>query len=195
MTTHELPRALRAICGHDSRSVDGCLNCEAADAIESAVAAALQAQPAVPAVRYVNAGYLNGFNYSATRTNALSVPVFVRIAATPTAGEAPDRTPDSWIDNPHREHNTRPRPAEHAASPAPAPVPAGDALELAAECKRLAVTFARVIYDNAGKLVQTPFDHYDQHHARMALHAAIDRLAALSARQADSTTSAPSRAE
>jgi len=26
---------LRAACGHDSRSVDGCTNCEAADMIES----------------------------------------------------------------------------------------------------------------------------------------------------------------
>ena len=29
------PMELRAICGHDSRSVDGCLHCEAADEIEA----------------------------------------------------------------------------------------------------------------------------------------------------------------
>ena len=28
------PMLLRAVCGHDSRSVDGCLHCEAADEIE-----------------------------------------------------------------------------------------------------------------------------------------------------------------
>lgn len=31
---------LRAACGHDSRSVDGCVNCEAADEIERLRAAA-----------------------------------------------------------------------------------------------------------------------------------------------------------
>jgi hypothetical protein len=29
-TTHQL----RAVCGHDSRSISGCLHCEAADLIE-----------------------------------------------------------------------------------------------------------------------------------------------------------------
>jgi hypothetical protein len=30
----DTPMKLRAICGHDSRSVDGCTHCEAADLIE-----------------------------------------------------------------------------------------------------------------------------------------------------------------
>ena len=35
MTNEPITRGLRAMCGHDSRSVDGCLTCEAADRIEN----------------------------------------------------------------------------------------------------------------------------------------------------------------
>jgi hypothetical protein len=35
VTNSGLPRELRLVCGHDSRSVVGCLHCEAADALES----------------------------------------------------------------------------------------------------------------------------------------------------------------
>lgn len=31
----DTPMMLRAVCGHDSRSVDGCPHCEAADEIEA----------------------------------------------------------------------------------------------------------------------------------------------------------------
>ena len=33
-TMMDITTKLRAVCGHDSRSVDGCVNCEAADDIE-----------------------------------------------------------------------------------------------------------------------------------------------------------------
>jgi hypothetical protein len=66
---------------------------------------------------------------------------------------------------------------------------------LAAEAKRLAVQFARVIYDNASKDVQTSFDAYDQHYARMALHAAIDALAAAATREPSAVTMTWEQAE
>ena len=65
------------------------------------------------------------------------------------------------------------------------------AQELADECKRLVVEFARAIYENANKQVQTSFDHYDQHHARMGLHAAIDRLRDLAALASQAEPVAP----
>jgi hypothetical protein len=94
----------------------------------SAVAAALQTQ------HYVNAGYLNGFNYSATKTNALSVPVYIRVAATPTAPAASPVPPASDArDEPIcdgcgktiSEHDRLLR--CHGVAPAPV-LPAGDAL-------------------------------------------------------------------
>lgn len=41
------PSELRRICGHDSRTVDGCVTCEAADAIERLRAALVAAMEIV----------------------------------------------------------------------------------------------------------------------------------------------------
>ena len=41
------PSELRRICGHDSRTVDGCVTCEAADAIERLRAALVAAMEMV----------------------------------------------------------------------------------------------------------------------------------------------------